>query len=361
MWLRDKIFLFPYYLTLKIRHWLYDTGRKKSVSYDVPVICVGNVTVGGTGKTPHIEMLIRMLQDEYRIAVISRGYGRRTKGFREVSVDDDYRDVGDEPLQIKKKFPSVRVAVDADRCRTVETLMALQEDGRPTMILLDDAFQYRRIIPKINIVLVSVTRPVFEDHLLPLGRLRDLPSRMKMADIVVVTKMEGCLDSTLISSWRKKLSLSQKQSIFFTGLKYGKLVPVFASEVEPRYEYSQSTVFFTGIADDAPFREYLQRMYEIKYSISFSDHHAFSASDFKSISAISDKFYTSVVITTEKDAQRIVDRGEEIPASLKQRLFYVPIVSELIPDVGNQLDAAYDFLSKQEYERFKTEIKCRLL
>lgn len=202
MGLRDKIVLFPYYLTLKVRHWLYDTGRKKSVSYDVPVIGVGNVTVGGTGKTPHIEMLIRMFQDEYRVAVISRGYRRRTEGFREVSENDDFQDVGDEPLQIKKKFPSVRVVVDADRCRAVETLMALGEDERPSLILLDDAFQYRRIVPKVNIVLVSATRPVFEDHLLPMGRLRDIPSRMKKADVVVVTKMEGEVDSALISFWR---------------------------------------------------------------------------------------------------------------------------------------------------------------
>jgi len=357
----DKTILFPYYLSLKVRHWLYDTGRKKSVSYDVPVICVGNVTVGGTGKTPHTEMLIRMLRQEFRIAVVSRGYRRSTNGYREVSVDDDYRDVGDEPLQIKRKFPSVRVAVDSDRCRAMDMLLALREDERPTLIILDDGFQHRRIVPKLNIVLVRASRPVFEDHLLPFGRLRDLPGQMKRADVVVVTKVTDEVNAGFVSSWRKKLYLTDKQSLFVTGFAYGKIQPVFPDDVEPRYGYAKSTVIFSGIADDTSFRNYLNRIYEIKYTISFPDHHNFRAADFRSIGMVSDKYYTSVVITTEKDAQRIFRKKDAVPESLRQRMFYIPVSPEVLPAVQSESDIDFDYRIKEENERFKQEILCRLL
>jgi len=356
----DKVLLFPYYITLKIRHWLYDTGRKKSVSYDVPVICVGNVTVGGTGKTPHTEMLIRMLEKEYRIAVVSRGYRRKTNGYREVLPDDDYRDVGDEPLQIKRKFPSVRVAVDSDRCRAIDMLMALREDERPTLVILDDGFQHRRIVPKLNIVLVRASRPVYEDHLLPFGRLRDLPGQLRRADIVAVTKVSAEVNSDFVSSWRNRLRLSERQSLFVTGLSYEKILPVFPSEVEPRYEYAKSAVLFSGIADDTSFRNYVNRRLEIKYSVSFPDHHNFKTSDFRSLSMVSDKFYTSVVITTEKDAQRIFRKGDSVPESLKKRMFCLPVKPEVLPVIQSESDIDFDYVIKKEYDRLKQEILCRL-
>jgi len=360
MGILDKTLLLPYYLTLKIRHWLYDTGRRKSNSYDVPVICVGNVTVGGTGKTPHTEMLLRMLGDEYRIAVVSRGYRRRTKGYREVEVDDDYRDVGDEPLQIKRKFPTVRVAVDSDRCRAIDVLLAPGEEQRPTLIILDDGFQYRRIVPKLSIVLVRASRPVYEDHLLPFGRLRDIPSRLQRADIIMVTKVTDEVNSSFVSSWRRRLSLGGGQSLFVTGFSYGKILPVFPSDIEPRYEYSKSAVLFSGIADDTSFRKYMNRNYEIKYVISFADHHNFKASDFKSICMVSDKFYTSVVITTEKDAQRIFKKRDVVPVNLRKRLFYIPVSPEVLPVVQSESDIDFDYVIKKEYERLKSEILCRL-
>ena len=154
----DRILLFPYTLTLALRNLLYDRGVFKSYVPPVPSICVGNVTVGGTGKTPMVELLVRMYRDDRRVAVVSRGYGRKTKGYREVAVDDTYREVGDEPLQIKKKFPDVTVVVDADRTRAIETLAALPEDRRPQLVILDDAFQHRRVRPGYSILLVSSTR-----------------------------------------------------------------------------------------------------------------------------------------------------------------------------------------------------------
>ena len=166
----SKVFLFPYWLALRIRHKRYDSGWAKSVRHEVPVISVGNVNVGGTGKTPMVEYLVNLLQGDCRVAVLSRGYKRKGKGFHLVEPDDPAQLVGDEPLQIKRKFPDVPVAVDKDRNHGVEQLLALPEGQRPELILLDDGFQYRRLKPSTDLVLVDYNRPIFEDNLLPLGR-----------------------------------------------------------------------------------------------------------------------------------------------------------------------------------------------
>ena len=199
-----NLLLFPYWVTLKVRHLLYDKGIKKTYRPSVPSVCIGNITVGGTGKTPHTEMILRTLleQEEWfgkNIAVLSRGYKRKSKGFQQVPADGRAIDFGDEPVQIKKKFPMVTVAVDASRkdgCTflTDPDLVKTSKKGRRCIhkdfpkadaIVLDDAFQHRAVKANVNIVLVDFNRPIFKDHLMPLGRLRDLPSRIKAADIVI--------------------------------------------------------------------------------------------------------------------------------------------------------------------------------
>jgi tetraacyldisaccharide 4'-kinase len=209
----DKILLFPYWLTLKIRHMLFDNGFRKVYEPAVPSICIGNITVGGTGKTPHTEMLVRtLLEDEQwygkNIAVLSRGYKRRSKGFQQVVADGRALDYGDEPLQIKKKFPMVTVAVDKSRRQgcmflTDPESIRTSKKGRrciykdfpkADLILLDDAFQHRKVKAKVNIVLVDYSRPIFKDHLMPMGKLRDLPERIASADIVIVSKCPKYMD-----------------------------------------------------------------------------------------------------------------------------------------------------------------------
>ena len=210
----DKILLFPYWLTLKARHMMFDCGIRKVNRTEVPSICVGNIAVGGTGKTPHTEMILRMLlsDDEWayrNIAVLSRGYKRKTKGFQQVTLDGTAKEYGDEPLQIKKKFPYVTVAVDKSRkegcgflCHP-ETLQTskkarrcLNKDvAKADLIILDDAFQHRSVKASVSIVLIDYNRPLFKDHLMPLGRLRDLPERIKAADIVIVTKCPSDLNA----------------------------------------------------------------------------------------------------------------------------------------------------------------------
>lgn len=209
----DRILLFPYSLTLACRHALYNIGLFKSHKAAVPTICVGNITVGGTGKTPHTEMILRMLLEDEQwqdknIAVLSRGYKRKSKGFQQVVLDGTTEDYGDEPLQIKRKFPQVTVAVDKSRkegCMFLSNPDLLQTSKKARrcihkdmpkadLIILDDAFQHRAIKPTLSIVLVDYGRPTFKDHLLPIGRLRDLPERIAAADIVIVTKCPSYID-----------------------------------------------------------------------------------------------------------------------------------------------------------------------
>ena len=250
----DRLLLFPYAIVLAVRNLFYDKGVLRSYPSALPSICVGNITVGGTGKTPAVEMLIRLYRDSRRIAVVSRGYGRRTKGFRTVSVEDNYRDVGDEPLQIKRKFPDVTVVVDASRRRAVDALAAMSPDVRPDLVILDDAFQHRRLRPDFSIVLVSSTRPVFKDSLLPIGRLRDLPNQIRRADMVIVTKMEGEIPSSERLRWRENLELRKDIPLLFSGIKYLPPRPVIPGKGDSRFIYAKSAVVLAGIADDRSVR-----------------------------------------------------------------------------------------------------------
>lgn len=330
----DRILLFPYTITLALRNFMYDRGLLKSYTPSIPTVCVGNITVGGTGKTPMVELLVRMYKKDMRVAVVSRGYGRKTKGYREVSVSDHYKDVGDEPLQIKKKFPDIIVAVDASRTRAIETLAALPADRRPELVILDDAFQHRRVRPGFSILLVSSSRPVFRDSLLPIGRLRDLPSQIRRADMVIVTKMEDAVTETVRYRWREQLKLPGRIPLLFSRTAYLPPEPVFENESDHRYVYSTNAVVFSGIADDRSVRREVGWKYTVSDTVSFSDHHSYTLSDMSKVASCVRRHPTAVVLTTEKDAQRIVSL-KGVPAELKARLFYLPIVSEIIPETGS--------------------------
>lgn len=354
----EKILLAPYYLTLKVRHALYDKGIRKSYIPDVPTVCVGNITAGGTGKTPHTEMILKALlrSDDWgmrEIAVLSRGYKRSGKGFQQVDRKGTARFYGDEPLQIKKKFPGVNVAVDRDRvegCRFLTDPEALRtskkakkclnrELPRPAdVIVLDDAFQYRALKADFNIVLIDWNRPIHKDRLLPFGRLRDLPERLQEADAVIVTKCPVYLEDWERIEWLKPLGLTRfdpetcecetrkgkKMSVFFTSINYCPLTPVYPDESNTRYVYSKMAVLFTGIAKDTPLRRYLSDRYKVVRHFSFPDHHRYTAGDIRNIAAAAKADPTAVIVTTEKDAQRVADY-KKIPETLKERMFQVPI------------------------------------
>ena len=370
----DKILLFPYWLSLKIRHFLYDKGIKKVHQADVPTICVGNVTVGGTGKTPHTEMLLRsMLADSdlgsKSIAVLSRGYKRKSKGFQQVVLDGSAKLFGDEPVQMKRKFPYVTVAVDKSRkegCKFLcnpelletskKARKCLHKDvPKADLIILDDAFQHRSIKPTLSIVLVDYTRPIFKDYLLPLGRLRDLQERIKAADIIIVTKCPTYIDAWEEEQWAKALGVNsynqasccgerkdgKKQHVFFSTIRYDAPMAIFP-EGDPRYVYAKRAILFTGIANDKPLREYLCGSYKIVKHFNFPDHHKFTKSDISSIDDAANAYPTSVVMTTEKDSQRIRD-CVTVSSGLKLRMFQTPIKAE--------------FISEGDRERFLSLVK----
>lgn len=359
----DRILLFPYWLILKIRHFMFDHNIRKSHPTQVPSICIGNVTVGGTGKTPHTEMLLReLMEDEHwgncNIAVLSRGYKRKSKGFQQVVLDGSAKTFGDEPVQMKRKFPYVTVAVDKSRKEGCEFLCNPElletskkarrcihkEMPKADLIILDDAFQHRSIKANLSIVLVDYTRPTFKDHLLPLGRLRDLPERIAAADIIIVTKCPAYIDAWEQEQWAKALGLNsydhtgccgerkkgKKQHIFFSTIRYDAAKAVFP-EGDPRYVYAQRAVLFTGIANDKPLREYLCGSYKIVKHFNFADHHKFTKSDISSINDAATAYPTSVVMTTEKDSQRVRDCAN-VPSGLKTRMFHTPIKAEFISE-----------------------------
>lgn len=334
-------------MTLKVRHLLYDKGIKKVYCPSVPSICIGNITVGGTGKTPHTEMIIRTLMEQSEwadknIAVLSRGYKRKSKGFQQVPATGRALDYGDEPLQIKQKFPMVTVAVDKSRKEGCAFLtdpesVKTSKKGRKCIhkdfpksdiIILDDAFQHRAVKASVNIVLVDYSRPIFKDSLMPLGRLRDLPSRIKAADIVIVSKCPNYMEEEDKERWTRKLGLREHQHLFFTTISYDTPEAIF-SEGDARYLYAKNLILFSGIANDKPLARQLTSNYKIVKHFKFADHHKFSKSDIHSIRNAGDNFPTSVIMTTEKDCQRVRD-SKAVPESLKTRLFYAPIKSSFM-------------------------------
>ncbi len=359
----NQTLLFPYWLTLKLRHALYNIGIFKAHETELPTICVGNITVGGTGKTPHTEMILRMLLEseewgQKNIAVLSRGYKRKSKGFQQVVVEGTAKDFGDEPLQIKRKFPQVTVAVDKSRregCRflchpeLVQTSKKARkclhkEFPKADIIILDDAFQHRALKPTVSVVLVDYNRPTFKDCLLPIGRLRDLPERIAAADIVVVTKCPTYIDDLQRDKWAYHLGIrrydhdtaegtrrnGKKQHILFTSIAYDMAQSVFP-EGDARYIYAPRLILVSGIANDQPFQHYLCGNYNIVRHFNFPDHHTFTRSDINAIKNAADVYQTAVIMTTEKDSQRVRD-CENVPEVVKTRMFHAPIKVDFLTE-----------------------------
>ncbi len=324
-----------YRLALALRHWAYDKGIKKTCKAHVPTVCVGNLTVGGTGKTPHTEMILRkLLADDVwgrrQLAVLSRGYKRKSRGFQIAGTDASARQMGDEPLQMARKFPMVTVAVDKNRVHGCEQLSGVD------LVVLDDAFQYRKLDATLKIVLVDYNRPIFEDRLMPWGHLRDFPSQIRRADVVIVSKCPAELDEVTRQEWRTRLGLSDSQPLFFTTISYCPPAPVFP-EADAHYLYSQRLVLVSGIANNAAMRMYLSDTYQMVQKLEFADHHRFSAGDVRSIASAAKAHPTACLMTTEKDAQRLRD-CKNVPRQIRERLFFLPIQATFLTE---EEDAAF--------------------
>ena len=315
-----------YGLGVKFRNMLFEIGILRSESFDVPVISVGNITVGGTGKTPHVEYLIELLKDKAKVAVLSRGYKRRTRGF--VIADDNAtaKTIGDEPLQMKRKYgDDITVAVDRKRCHGIRQLIS-DEDGID-VILLDDAFQHRYVQPGVNILLVDYHRLIIYDKLLPAGRLREPLSGKNRADIVIVTKCPHDLKPMEFRVITKAMNLYPFQRLFFTCLEYRNITPVFGSGEQSIDSIGKDChiLLLTGIASPQQMIEDLSPRCPHITPLTFGDHHTFTSSD---VARINNEFaalpHPKMIITTEKDATRLI-AVEGLSEEVRGAMFALPV------------------------------------
>ena len=336
---------FAYGAVTATRNKMFDCGMLEQRRFDIPVLVVGNIAVGGTGKTPHVEYLIDLLRSKYRIGVLSRGYNRRTKGFVLASDESSARQIGDEPFQIYRKFGhlGVMVAVCEDRARGIDRMREI--DPQLNLIILDDAFQHRYVKPTLSIVLTEHSRQVYEDEMMPAGRLREGAGALNRADIVIVTKCPDTMKQIDYRIFTKNMGLYPWQQLYFSKYTYGDLVPLFPDEVTHQPQLDRMTdrdtiVVVAGIANPRPFIKHIRQSRAKVTGLIFSDHHNFRRDDIAAIIAklkAAPDTRRAIVVTTEKDAMRLRD-FPGLPNGLKRRIFYVPIAVNIIPTgvSGNQ-------------------------
>jgi tetraacyldisaccharide 4'-kinase len=327
--------LVPVYgLVVMIRNWLFDLHILRSVSFSIPIVSIGNITVGGTGKTPHVEYLIRLLKEKNSIAVLSRGYMRTTNNFILASELSGVKEVGDEPLQMKRKFPDVEVAVDRKR---VSGIMKLREciPGLK-IIILDDAYQHRYVQPGLSVLLIDYNRPLFKDILLPAGNLREPRRNIKRAKMILVTKCAENMSKDEAEDFIRQLKPHQNQYVFFTSYVYGSPISVFSINAGASLNLippKSRILVVTGIAAPQPFIQYLQKNMCVEKTFQFPDHHNFSAAD---LEPIRNAFYAiesadKYIVTTEKDALRI--KETYFPDNLwLHNWYYIPVRVEFLFD-----------------------------
>lgn len=307
-----KILLYPfaliYGLAISFRHFLFDLGILPTRTFDVPLIGVGNIAMGGTGKTPHTEYLARLLQDNFIVAILSRGYLRKSKGFVLADETSSFDNIGDEPMQFIHKFgQKVRVAVDKNRCRGIKKL--LKTEPEPEAIILDDVMQHRFVKPGLNILLTDYRKLYTDDYLFPAGRLRDLKSAAKRADIIVVTKTEKILSPIIKRIITEKLSPKPYQKLYFSYLKYGNPISIPSlKKVKIDKQYS-TIILVTGIANPYPLKDKLRYLCRELIALDFPDHHNFTKKDILLIRETWDEQFTrhKLIVTTEKDAMRLIN------------------------------------------------------
>lgn len=323
-------FSFIYGLVIAVRNFLFDRGFLKSTSFEVPVISVGNLSTGGTGKTPHVEYLIRLLKGSYRVATLSRGYGRKTTGFMLVSSPATTAMIGDEPMQYHSKYNDILVSVGEDRVSAIENLLRIPSP--PQVVLMDDAYQHRKLRPGLSILLIEYENIFKKDFLIPAGNLRESFSGRKRADIIIISKSP----SIIVPIERKRVIEEIKpldhQQIFFTYYRYGDFNKVSRSNggmlMGAKYylEKRFTILMVTGIANPSGLMEYLRRHTDKLETLIFPDHHEFSRKDIHKIQETFDNIANAskIIVTTEKDAMRL--RNPEIEKSINHLpIFYIPI------------------------------------
>ena len=322
--LRKILFPFAilYGFITSFRNFLFDRGILKSYSFDLPVIAVGNLSVGGTGKTPQIEYLIRLLSDKYKVATLSRGYKRQSEGFVLASPISDALQLGDEPFQFYQKFKNILVAVDANRKNGIEQL--LSNSNSPEIILLDDAFQHRKVKAGFYIMLTSYGDLYCDDLILPTGNLRESRSGVQRANIVIVTKCPSNLSPEAQNAIKKQLNLSSNQSLYFSFIDYDDVVYSEEKTIKVTEVKSMDKILLAGIAKPESFFAHLKQGND--ECLTFPDHHNFSESELEEIKK---KATGKIIVTTEKDYVRL--KG----SILSEQLYFLPIKSSFLSDSDN--------------------------
>ncbi|MBR5706133.1 MAG: tetraacyldisaccharide 4'-kinase [Bacteroidaceae bacterium] len=316
-----------YGLVTAIRNSLYDNGIRKSAEFPLPVISIGNITVGGTGKTPHAEYTATLLKDRYKTAVLSRGYGRHTKGFFMSDAHSDSGLIGDEPLQIKRRFPDLEVAVCSDRAKGIRRLM---EMCNPQVIILDDAFQHRKIKPSLNILLVNWHRNILDDAMLPAGYLRESVRGRRRADIIIVTKCPEDLDKKAMVELARRLKVKPEQQVFFTTPHYNQ--PYLIDDAGTPLDIPNVPLLaVTGIASPALMKAELERQGRQVTLMQYPDHYRFNKQDIANILAQLESLGPdAVIVTTTKDATRLQDL--ELSEELRKKIYVLPIGVRFLRD-----------------------------
>ena len=331
-------------MVVGLRNEMFDLKILSSREFDFPTISVGNITVGGTGKTPHTEYIIRLLRKSLKVATLSRGYKRKTRGFLVAEANSSVKQVGDEPLQMKIKYDDAIVAVDAKRVRGIEKLLELPE--KPQVIILDDAYQHRYVTPGMNILLTDYDRLITKDSLLPFGRLRESASNRSRANIIIVTKCPPELKPIEERIITKELTIRPYQNLYFTRLEYGPVQPVYPDIITSSAQSFKTSVLngrtillVTGIANPAPLKDYLMHQSHIIQYISFSDHHNYTNKDMDLIMSKFDGLPKEgrIIITTEKDMVRIREL-ENVPDLIKHNLYYIPLMISFLNNGGKDFD-----------------------
>ena len=294
-----------------LRNWLFDKNILKSAAFNFPIICVGNIAVGGTGKTPMVEYLIRLLQNDFITATLSRGYKRKTKGFAIADEDTTALEIGDEPMQFHNKYPDITVAVGEERLVAIPQL--LQDKPDTNVIILDDAFQHRTVKAGLNIVLTAYNNLFTRDLMMPAGDLRDVKVSMKRADIIIVTK---CSSELTVEEKRliiKEIEPLDNQSVFFTEIVYGKPYHLFNNQ-QAVIDRTTNVLLLCGIANPRPLKDYLGSSFLSYDMLRYPDHHIFNSDDLADIKKQFAKIQhiNKIILTTEKDAVRLVKFAEEL-------------------------------------------------
>ncbi len=314
-----RLLLFPlaplYYLFTSIRNLCFESGLLHSSRFPVFTIGVGNLTLGGTGKTPMAEYIIALCSDDFNMALLSRGYGRRTKGFVMADEDSHASDIGDEPLQIKQKFSNLIVAVDGNRCRGVTKLLELNHP--PDLIVLDDVLQHRSISTDVKILLTTYNQPYFKDYILPIGDLREPRQGAHRADLIVVTKCPQGLSQKEKDEFLLKLKPMSHQSVWFSAIAYSSEVFSFVNSMALEEFIKAPFTLVTGIAQPAPLVKFLEELGAKFEHLKFADHHQFSSEELDYIASM------EKILTTEKDFVRL--RG----LSNTSQCYYLPIKTKM--------------------------------